>query len=83
MGAGDLASSEDQGRIGLRFLIVAGVGEAMASVFDVTHETGHGVAGLLGVLGFPVAALLLSVALGQEASWRVAKKALLWVAHVN
>jgi hypothetical protein len=34
------------GRVGLWFLIVAGVGEAMASAFDVTHEIGHGIAGL-------------------------------------
>jgi hypothetical protein len=28
------------GKLGLWFLIVAGIGEAMASIFDVTHETG-------------------------------------------
>ena len=39
---------------------------AMASVFDVTHETVHGIAGLLGVAGLPVAALLLSVSLGRN-----------------
>lgn len=48
------------GKVGLWFLVVAGVGEAMASFFDVTHDTGHGIAGLLRVGGFPVAALLLS-----------------------
>lgn len=53
------------GKVGLWFLVVAGIGEAMASVFDVTHDTGHGIAGLLGVGGFPVAALLLSVSLGR------------------
>lgn len=26
-------------------------GSAMASVFDVTHEIAHGIAGLLGVIG--------------------------------
>lgn len=71
------------GWIGLGFLIVSGVGEAMASVFDVTHETGHGIAGLLGVLGFPVAALLLSVTFGHRAGRSRAKKALLWVANLN
>ena len=53
------------GKVGLWLLVVAGVGEAMASVFDVTHDTGHGIVGLLGVGGFPVAALLLSVSLGR------------------
>ena len=54
------------GRVGLWFLIIAGIGEAMASVFDVRHEIGHGIAGLLGVIGFPIAALLLSGALGRN-----------------
>jgi Protein of unknown function (DUF998) len=71
------------GRVGLWFLVVAGIGEAMASVFDVTHETGHGIAGLLGVGGFPIAALLLSVGLGRTEAWRGARKKLLWVANLS
>ena len=70
------------GKVGLWFLVVAGIGEAMASVFDVTHATGHGIAGLLGVGGFPVAALLLSVSLGRTEAWSSAKKALLWIANL-
>lgn len=71
------------GKLGLGFLIVAGIGEAMASVFDVTHEVGHGIAGLLGVVGFPIAALLLSVALGQNENWRTARRLLLWLANLS
>jgi Protein of unknown function (DUF998) len=71
------------GKVGLAFLIIAGIGEAMASVFDVRHEVGHGIAGLLGVLGFPVAALLLSVALGRNKPWHPARKALLWLANLS
>jgi len=71
------------GKAGLWFLVAAGMGEAMASVFDVRHETGHGIAGLLGVGGFPIAALLLSVALGQSESWRGARKLLVWIANIN
>lgn len=37
------------GQVGVWFLIVAGVGKGLASVFDVRHEIGHGIAGLLGV----------------------------------
>src|SRR5437899_9780535 len=59
----------NSGKVGLWFLVVAGIGEAMASFFDVTHDTGHGIAGLLGVGGFPVAALLLSVDLGHSSVW--------------
>jgi hypothetical protein len=71
------------GRVGLWFLIIAGVGEAMASVFDVKHPIGHGVAGLLGVIGFPIAALLLSVALGRNETWSTARRLLLWIANLS
>jgi hypothetical protein len=67
----------------LWFLAVAGIGEAMASLFGVTHDTGHGIAGLLGVGGFPVAALLLSVSLGRTEAWDGAKKTLLWIANLS
>jgi hypothetical protein len=71
------------GRVGLWFLVVAGIGEAMASVFDITHDTGHSIAGLLGVVGFPIAALLLSVGLGRTEAWRGARKTLLWIANLS
>jgi hypothetical protein len=29
------------GKVGLSFLIIAGIGEAMASVFDIMHEAAH------------------------------------------
>ena len=71
------------GSVGLWFLIIAGVGEAMASVFDVTHPVGHGIAGLFGVIGFPVAALLLSVSLGHNDAWRSARRTLLAIANLS
>src|SRR5437870_13923271 len=55
----------------------------MASVFDVTHYTGHAIAGLLGVGGFPVAVLLLSVDLGHTEEWLGARRALLWIANLS
>jgi hypothetical protein len=73
----------NSGRLGLWFLIIAGVGEAMASIFDVKHPIGHGVAGLLGVIGFPIAALLLSVALGRNETWSTARRPLLWIANLS
>ena len=71
------------GKAGLWFLIAAGLGGVMASVFDVTHETGHGIAGLLGVVGFPVAALLLSISLGRNERWRGSTGGLLWMANLS
>ena len=73
----------NSGKVGLWFLIIAGIGEAMASIFDVTHPIGHGIAGLFGVIGFPIAALLLSVALGRNETWSAARKPLVWIANLS
>ncbi len=61
------------GRVGLFFLAVAGVGEAMASVFDLSRLTLHNLAGALGVLSLPVAALLISVSLSRTQAWYSAR----------
>jgi hypothetical protein len=71
------------GKIGLVFLIAAGIGEAMASVFDINHEPLHDIAGFIGVLSLPVAAMLIGVCLGRMPSWSAAKKALLWTANLT
>lgn len=70
------------GKVGVGFLVIAGIGEALASVFDITHDTGHSIAGLLG-FGFPIAALLVSVSLGHTHAWHGAKKPLLWIANLS
>lgn len=61
-------------KIGLVLLTLAGVGEAMAAVFDINHDTLHTLAGALGILGLPIAALLISVNLGRADPWSVAKR---------
>src|SRR5258708_1319384 len=71
------------GKVGWWFLVIAGLGEAMASVFDITHDPGHSIAGVLGLGGFPIAALLLSVSLGRTQGWPGAKKPLLWIANLS
>jgi hypothetical protein len=71
------------GKVGLWLLIIVGIGEATASVFDITHPVGHGVAGFLGVIGFPAAALLLSVALGRDQTWGEMRRSLVWLANLN
>src|SRR5258708_14039317 len=71
------------GKAGLVLLVIAGLGEALASVFDITHDTGHSIAGVLGMGGFPIAAVLLSVSLGRTQPWRGAKSLLLWLANLN
>lgn len=71
------------GRAGLYSLVAAGVGESLASVFDVRHMVGHGIAGLLGVVGFPIAALLLSTSLRRNRTWHRESTPLLWLANLS
>ncbi len=71
------------GRVGLCILIAAGIGELLAAVFDVRHMIGHGIAGLLGVIGFPIAALLLKDSLRRNQTWLRESKALLWIANLS
>jgi hypothetical protein len=70
-------------KLGLLFLLVAGLGEAMAAFFDIRHDIGHGLAGLLGVGGFPIAAVLLSRNLRRDPNWKAAGRWLLGLAHLS
>jgi Protein of unknown function (DUF998) len=70
-------------RIGVALLAVAGAGEALAAVFDINHDVMHSVAGALGVLGLPVAALLVSTSLGRVEPWSPARRPMLWTAHLT
>ena len=70
------------GKIGLVFLILAGAGEAMASVFDINHSL-HGLAGIVGIGGLPIAAMLISVSLGRTEAWAAGRKLLLWTANLT
>jgi hypothetical protein len=69
-------------KIGLFFLIAAGIGEAMASVFDINHPL-HGLAGFIGIGSLPIAAILISVSLGRTQAWAAAKKSLLSTANLT
>jgi hypothetical protein len=70
------------GKISLGFLIAAGVGEAMAAVFDINHPL-HELAGMIGVLSLPIAAMLISLRLGRTQTWAAAKNVLLWTANLT
>jgi hypothetical protein len=70
------------GKIALGFLIAAGVGEAMAAVFDINHPL-HNLAGMIGVLSLPIAAMLISVRLGRTQAWAAARNRLLWTANLT
>jgi hypothetical protein len=70
------------GRIGLMFLAAAGLGEAMASIFDIKHPL-HGLSALIGIPSLPIAAMLISVALVRDEGWHLARKRLLWTANLT
>lgn len=72
-----------RGKIGLWFLLIAGAGEVLAAIFDITHDIEHSIAGFLGVGGFPIAAMLLSIALGRLQEWKNMRKTLLWIANLS
>jgi hypothetical protein len=71
------------GHIGLVFLLIAGMGEALAAPFDVTWPGLHGLAGLLGVPSLPIAAMLISMSLGRAPAWTSARTWLLLTANLT
>ena len=66
------------GRIGLGLLLMSGIGEAMASGFDINNHPLHEIAGGIGIPAMPIAATLISVSLSRAQPWAKAKKSLLW-----
>lgn len=73
------------GKIGIGFLVVSGIGEGLAALFDINQPL-HGLADVLGPLGFPIAAILISVAInrsGDFSAWAGGKKPLMWTAFLS
>lgn len=70
------------GKIGLGFLVLAGLGEMMGGLFDVTHPL-HGAAFFIGVPCLPIAAMIISLILSKSKPWSQAKKSLLWTANLT
>jgi hypothetical membrane protein len=71
------------GRVGIAFLFVAGLGEILGGVFDIRHDFMHNVAGAMGILGLPIAAMLVSVSLGRVPEWRPFERQLLVLANLT
>ena len=70
------------GKIGLGLLMAAGIGQAMASVFDINHPL-HELAGIIGVFSLPLAAMLISVRLMRTKIFSGSKRVLLWTANLT
>jgi hypothetical protein len=77
------------GRIGLAFLVVSALGMTIAAIFTTdpitasqdeltTHGNLHGLGALLGIPGFPIAAMLISLSLIRNRVWSPARRSLLW-----
>ncbi len=71
------SQSSPLGRVGVAFLVLAGIGEMMAAVFDINHRL-HGLAAMIGIPSLPVAAVLITMAL-RRADGLAAPPA--WAAH--
>jgi hypothetical membrane protein len=70
------------GKIGLYFLVAAGIGEFMGGLFDINHPL-HELAGMIGILGLMIAAMLIGTSLVKNESWISIKKPLLWSANLT
>ncbi|HEY9527461.1 MAG TPA: DUF998 domain-containing protein [Anaerolineales bacterium] len=67
------------GRIGLGLLLLSALGMIMAAMFDVSHNL-HGLAAMIGIPNFPIAAVLISVSLGRNSSLTSARPLLVGTA---
>jgi hypothetical protein len=64
-------------------LFISGMGGFLASIFDVTQTTGHGIAASLGVPTFPIAALILSYHLSKKEYWKDYRKPIITLSHLS
>jgi hypothetical protein len=70
------------GKVAVSFLVAAGVGEGMASFCDINHPW-HNLAGMIGVLSLPIAAMGISLNLAGGDEWMRAKRVLLVTANLT
>lgn len=70
------------GKIGLIFLVLAGIGEAMAAIFNINHKL-HGLSAMIGIPSLAIAAMLISLSLVHTESWSMARTSLLWTANLT
>ena len=68
---------------GLVLLILSGAAAASAAQFDINDSTPHELAGIVGILCLPVAAMLISPSLAATRGWHGAKKSILLTANLT
>ena len=69
-------------KIGVFFLAVAGLGEAMAAMFDINHPL-HMLAAIFGMNGLPIAAMLIGVTFGRAGTWGGSRRTILWLSNLT
>ena len=58
-------SASNLGKIGLLFLVLSGIGQAMGGLFDIHHKL-HGPAAMIGIPSLCIAAVVLTMAMARE-----------------
>ncbi|NOT70930.1 MAG: DUF998 domain-containing protein [Hyphomicrobium sp.] len=71
-------SASTLGKIGLVFLFLAGIGQVMGGLFDINHKL-HGPAAMIGIPSLCIAAVLLTLAMAQQAGFTAPPA---WSAHL-
>jgi hypothetical protein len=71
------------GRIGLGALILSGIGQAAAAVFDLNQVLLHELVGVLGIVALPIGAMLISTNLARTAPWSAAARQLVYAANLT
>jgi hypothetical protein len=66
------------GKLGLLFLLLAGIGQTMGALFDINHKL-HGPAAMIGIPSLCIAALLITYALARQPGISAPP---LWSAHL-
>jgi hypothetical protein len=69
------------GKIGLGFLLAAPVGMVMAAMFNWEHPL-HGLSSIIGIPGFSIAALLISLSVARNPAWASARRPVIWLGHL-
>ena len=70
-------------KAGLVLLAVSGLAAASAAQFDLNQVVLHELAGILGILCLPIAAMLITPTLVKEQPWSNVRMLLLWVANLT
>jgi Protein of unknown function (DUF998) len=70
-------------KLGLAMLVFSGIAQASAAQFDLNQALFHELAGVVGIVCLPLAAMLVSPSLAATAPWDRSKKLILLAANLT